>query len=252
MNLALPARAKLNLDLAVLGRRGPHGSHELRTRMQAVELHDLLEVEPAHSTALTVSGFDLPADGSNSLLKAHAAIEAAAGRKLPAKFTLHKRIPPGSGLGGASSDAAAALTALVAIYGLDTELGRLAAQIGSDVPFFLTGGAALVEGIGEKVTPIPSEDAWFAIAWPGIVLSTMAVYAAYDETGGDGPNHLRGAAAKVDPALDEFATRLGDGWQMTGSGSAFFCKCSDRDAAMKAVEKLQCWTVVTPAVGAWR
>ena len=250
MTIALPARAKLNLDLEVVRRR-PDGYHDIRTTVQAIELHDLLLIARADETALTLSGLSV-GNNDNSVLKAHAAVEHAAGRKLPAAFHLHKRIPPGSGLGGASSDAAAALTALVAIYGLDTELGRLAAQIGSDVPFFLTGGAALVEGIGEKVTPIPSEDAWFAVAWPGIVLSTMAVYAAYDETGGDGPNHLRGAAAKVDPALDEFARRLGDGWQMTGSGSAFFCKCSDRDAAMRAVEKLQCWTVVTPAVGAWR
>ena len=248
--IALPARAKLNLDLGIVKRR-PDGLHELRTRVQEIDLHDLLEVEAAAETVLEVSGMEVPATGANSVLKAQAALEAEAGRKLPARFRLHKRIPPGSGLGGASSDAAAALRALATIHGFTGDLRAAARAVGSDVTFFLTGGSALVEAVGEQVTPIAGEPSWFAIAWPGIELSTAAVYGAWDQVGGDGPNALRRAAGHADPRVDEFAARLGPGWQMTGSGSAFFKVCTDRDAAMAATDKVGSWTVVSRSVEAW-
>ena len=130
--------------------------HELRSHVQAIELHDLLEVESAPKTELTITGFEVAKGSDNSVLKAQAALEAAAERALPAAFTLHKRIPPGSGLGGASSDAGAALRALAALYNLKQDLQPIASQVGADVTFFLNGGGALVEGAGERVTPIPS------------------------------------------------------------------------------------------------
>jgi len=249
--LALPARAKLNLDLAVVGRRAD-GMHELRTRMQAIELHDLLEVEAAGKTSLAVTGFEVSEATRNSVLAAHGALEQAAGRPLPAAFRLHKRIPPGSGLGGASSDAAATLRGLAAVHHLKVDLPRVAAVVGADVTFFLSGGAALVEGVGEHVTPLNTGPGWFAIAWPRIELSTAAVYAAWDQVKGVGPNELRRAAAQVDRRVGDFGDRLGPTWQMTGSGSAFFCACSDRAGAAAAVETLDCWTAVTPAIGPWR
>jgi 4-diphosphocytidyl-2-C-methyl-D-erythritol kinase len=250
LNVALPARAKLNLDLKVTGKR-EDGLHELRTHMVAIELHDLLEVEPAARTELEVSG--LPGAGAdrNTVLAAHAALEQAAGRPLPARFRLHKRIPAGAGLGGASSDAAATLRALKALHSLTIDLAPLAAQVGADVTFFLTGGTALVEGIGERITPGEVEAAWFAIAWPGIELSTPLVYRAWDEVGGEGTNGLRRAAARVDPGIDGFADALGESWQMTGSGSAFFRRCPDRASAEAAARTIRCWTTVTRSVGAW-
>ena len=250
LTLALPARAKLNLGLEVLGRR-EDGYHEVRTRLQAVDLHDLLLMEPAAATTTTTSGLELKTTGDNSILKAHAALEHAVGRKLPTRFHLHKRIPPGSGLGGASSDAAAALRGLERIHHVEADLAALAAQIGADVPFFLTGGAALAEATGERLTRISGVQAWFAIAWPGIELSTAAVYRAWDEVGGDPPNQLRRAAAHVDKRLDTFAQRLGPAWQMTGSGSAFFFASTSHDEALKTAAALDCWTAVTHAVGPW-
>src|SRR2546423_12681590 len=96
--LALPAHAKLNLELAVLGVR-PDGYHELRTRFQAISLHDLLLVEPAAATSLEGgSGHD------DLVLRAQRALERAAGRPLPARFRLWKRIPAGAGLAGGSAD----------------------------------------------------------------------------------------------------------------------------------------------------
>jgi 4-diphosphocytidyl-2C-methyl-D-erythritol kinase len=230
--------------------------HELRTVMQAIELHDLLVVESAEETMLSVTGFEVAAGAVNTVMAAHAEVENAVGRRLPASYRLHKRIPPGSGLGGASSDAAAAMRALLSLHGLDLDLKPLAARVGADVTFFLTGGVALVEGMGERVTPVEAATSWFAIAWPGIELSTAAVYQAWDRLGAArererGGNDLRVAASQVDPRLDRFAEHLGEGWQLTGSGSAFFLPCPDRETASAAVEKLDCWTAVTSAVGRW-
>jgi 4-diphosphocytidyl-2-C-methyl-D-erythritol kinase len=154
-------------------------------------------------------------------------------------------------MGGASSDAAAALRGLTALHNLRIDLARIAPKIGADVPFFLTGGAARAEGRGERLTPLPTEPAWFAIAWPDIELLTATVYRAWDEVNGDGPNQLRRAAGRVEPRLEDFAARLGQGWQMTGSGSAFFKRCPDEGAARQATAELDCWTAVTHAVGAW-
>ena len=125
------------------------------------------------------------------------------------------------------------------------DLQPIARQVGADVTFFLDGGGALVEGVGERVTLIPSAAAWYAIAWPEIELSTAEVYRAWDEVKGEGPNDLRRAAERVEPKLEEFAVSLGPHWQMTGSGSAFFKQCENEEAALKAIASFDC-------VGGWR
>jgi 4-diphosphocytidyl-2-C-methyl-D-erythritol kinase len=254
LTLALPARAKLNLDLEVTRRR-EDGFHELRTTFQAIDLHDLVEVERAEQTRFTSSGFGIDPE-NNSVLNALRALEAATGRSLPARIHLHKQIPPGSGMGGASSDAAATLRGLQKIYDLaNTDLRPLAEQLGSDVPFFLTGGRVRAEGRGERITQLPTTPAanvlWFAIAWPGFELSTGDVYRAWDEVKGEGPNHLRRAAGHVEPRLEAFARSLGGGWQMTGSGSAFFKQSATMREAEEAIKKLDCWTAVAQSVAPW-
>ena len=243
MKLALPARAKLNLDLEVLGRRAD-GYHDIRSTMQTIDLHDLLEVETTEETSLEVSGQMAVGVADNSVLKAHQALEHATRSTLPATFRLGKRIPPGSGLGGASSDAAAALKALKALFMLDVDLAPIAQEVGSDVPFFLRGGRARIEGRGERVIPLPTKDSWFAIAWPGIELSTKHVYEAWDEVKGA---DLRRAAEHVEPRLKQFATMLGEGWTMTGSGSAFFKATATENEAKVAIRGLDCWTAVSRA-----
>jgi len=221
--------------------------------MQAIALHDLVEMTPATETSLTCSGMDVNSAQENTVLKAHAALERAAKKPLPTRFHLHKRIPPGSGMGGASSDAATTLLGLRALYQLrEVDLATVAIEIGADVAFFLRGGRVRAEGRGERLTPIHfTEEEWFAIAWPGIELSTAAVYRAWDEVQGDGPNELKRAAEHVDPRVKEFARSLGDGWRMTGSGSAFFKRCANEDEARKAAAGLDGWTTVSPSVGAW-
>lgn len=250
MKVALPARAKLNLDLHVVKRRAD-GFHEIRSHMQAIALHDLLEASPAERTTLQSEGLPVPAAQDNIVLKALAALEHASGRELPTHFHLHKRIPPGAGLGGSSSDAATALRAVVAIHGIDVNIKQIAAAIGADVPFFVSGGRALAEGTGERLTAMLAELEWYAIAWPGIELSTASVYGAWDDTKGEPPNELLTAAKRADSRVEDFAARLGPGWQMTGSGSAFFKRCADQEEGRRAIESLDCWTTVTHSVGAW-
>jgi 4-diphosphocytidyl-2-C-methyl-D-erythritol kinase len=225
-SLVLPAHAKLNLDLAVLGLR-PDGFHEVRTRLQAISLHDLLAIAPAAETSLEGG------TGADDLvLRAQRALEAAVCRPLPARFRLVKRIPVGAGLGGGSADAAAALRGLRRLHSLDCDLRPVAAGLGVDMPDPLAGG-------------------WFALAWPGIEVPTPAVYRAWDEVGGDGGNQLTRAAFAVRPDLAEFAGMLGEGWRMTGSGSAFFRHCSTRAEAERCAGGLACWTAVVRPVPAW-
>ena len=240
----------MNLDLKIVGRL-PDGFHELVTTMQAIALHDLVMVAPAAETSLTADGLTVPQGSENSVLKAHAALEAAARRALPARFHLHKRIPPGSGMGGASSDAAAALVALKTLFRLDVDLAPVALEAGADVPFFLSGGRARAEGRGERLTPMSDEPAWFAIAWPRIELSTASVYRAWDDVKGEGSNDLQRAAEHVDARVRDFARNLGDEWQMTGSGSAFFKRCASEAEAQGAAATLECWAAVTSAVARW-
>lgn len=250
MVLALPARAKLNLRLEVVGTL-PDGRHRLRTEFVAVSLADLLEASPAAESGLEVSGLPLP-PGENLVERARRELEVEFGRALPARLRLHKRIPAGAGLGGGSSDAAAALRALARLHGLEeARLPAVAARLGADVPFLLCGGTARATGAGEVLEPAPPSPGWYVIAWPAIELSTAEVYAAYDRVGGDGRNHLRRAAETLDPRIRSFASGLGDDWDMTGSGSAFFRHFATEAGARRAAQSLSCWTAVVRPVGRW-
>ena len=253
MTIALPARAKLNLDLAVIRRRDD-GYHDVRTTLQAIDLHDLISLTRARTTTLTVSGLGVTKSADNSVLRAHAALEELTNQRLPTAIHLHKRIPPGSGMAGASSDAAATLRGLAALHRITTDLTSIARNLGADVPFFLTGGAAVAEHRGDHLTPIPTRPRWFAIAWPGYELLTPDVYRAWDEMPGEMPNQLTRAAMRIEPRLNEFANALNNesrDWQMTGSGSAFFRPAANEEDARSATQDLKTWTAVAQAVGRW-
>ena len=243
MTIAIAAHAKLNLNLQVLGRR-PDGFHEITTLFQAISLHDLLILERAARTELEGGQPD------DLVLRAQQTLEAATGRRLPARIRVIKRIPVGAGLGGGSSDAAAALRALSELYALDQDLRPLAERLGADVPFFLLGGTAMADGTGERLVPVPQPPGCYALAWPGFSVSTAEVYGAWDRLGGDGDNHLSRAALAVEPRLEEFARGL-PGWRMTGSGTAFFRPCADAAEAERATRNLDCWTAVVWPVAAW-
>lgn len=162
------AYAKLNLCLEIIGKRDDN-YHEITSIMQAVDLHDTLTFAHADDGVLTIECDDpkLAAEGeSNLVLKAAHMLQDAGRVKAGAHITLQKRIPLSAGIGGGSSDAAATLLGLIDLWKLSIgkgELVELAATLGSDVPFFLEGPTALVEGRGERVTRIPSPPAGWAV-----------------------------------------------------------------------------------------
>ena len=182
MALILPAYAKLNLTLDVIGRR-PNGYHDIDSVMQTISLHDLVSVERTDCRVFDVVG---PAvEGENLVLKAARELEGRVGQALPFTIRLFKRIPMGAGLGGGSADAAAFLRAADQVYDLrlkPDELVEIGAAVGQDVPFFLSGGTARAMGLGSTVAPLPPVPArwWFLVVCPPIQVSTRAVYEAVD------------------------------------------------------------------------
>ena len=154
--MRVPAYAKINLTLEVLGRRDD-GYHEVRSILQTVDLADQLDIENAPGLRVEC---DLPGLNGSTNLVWWVAQELAKSRGIEprARIFIRKRIPVSMGLGGGSSDAAAALLALNRLWGLDLsidELSHIAARLGSDVPFFLQGGTALAEGRGDQVSFLP-------------------------------------------------------------------------------------------------
>src|SRR5438045_3159458 len=149
------ARAKVNLFLRVLRRR-EDGFHEIETLMVPIALHDSIEIEPANSFQFHCDERELAGE-DNLVVRATRLFFSETNREPKVRLTLKKRIPHGAGLGGGSSDAAATLRALNRFFeaALPSEkLQELAAQLGSDVPFFLDTGAAICGGRGELVTPM--------------------------------------------------------------------------------------------------
>ena len=200
------APAKVNLTLAVLGTR-PDGFHDLHSVMVPLDLADRLSVSvlpPGTADSLHVDGFDPGPPGDNLVLRAIAVARRHAAASLgpslllpPLAARLDKRIPVAAGLAGGSSDAAATADAALEAWAVDLDAEtrhRIAAELGSDVPFFLAGGPALVEGRGERVTPLGwlrdaggADDAGRSPDRPGLLvvtpdvgISTPAAFAAFD------------------------------------------------------------------------
>lgn len=226
------APAKLTLSLRITGVR-LDGYHELDAEMVALDLHDSLVFEAG--TGLTVHAEipgssgpgEVPSGPDNLVARALTAV----GRQ--ARVRLIKRIPPGAGLGGGSSDAAAVLR-----WAGCSDLA-VAAQLGADVPFCVVGGRASVRGIGESVVELPYEQRHFVLLLPPFGVNTAAVYRAWDEleaagragtdragTGRAGTNDLEAAALVVEPRLvawrDRFAEVSGARPLLAGSGSTWF------------------------------
>ena len=184
------AAAKINLHLGVGGLR-PDGFHELHTVYQAISLHDDLVAMPSDGwsvetrTEAHVDAAALPAAEDNIVTAAARLLAAEHGIEPRAAVEVHNAIPVAGGLAGGSADAAAALVALDALWGLDTphpRLLELAGQLGSDVPNALLGGTVLGTGHGEVVAPVPDPGSWW---WVVVTsregMSTPAVYGHFDE-----------------------------------------------------------------------
>ena len=162
------AYAKINLSLEVTGKRDD-GYHEIKTVLHTIELADRLAFSPADRTSVECDQPSLE-DEHNLVLRTCRLIQEYTGHQGGAAIALHKNIPMAAGLGGGSSDSAAAFKALNALWGTNLEgsmLEELALRLGSDIPFFLNGACALAEGRGEKLTPLPPVSGiWAVVATP--------------------------------------------------------------------------------------
>lgn len=258
------AFAKLNLTLDVLGKR-EDGYHDIKSIMQAISVRDDIEIDidtgKPWSLSCTMEG--IPTDERNLAWKA-AKVYCEAMKKDPNGISIRitKRIPTEAGMGGGSADAAAVLRALNRHYGDPLSimaLAELGAQVGSDVPFCVLCGTAMVEGRGERLKKLPDlPDCFFVICKPDFACSTAELYARLDEeTIGKRPNHqamesalLAGDLEKIahnvynvfDPLVTKEHLELNYiksifdnygafGYQMTGSGSAVFAMVSEFEVA---------------------
>ena len=269
LRLTVRAHAKVNLDLRVLGVRAD-GYHELRTVFQTIELHDTLVCsEKPGPFTLKCRNPGVPLDASNLVWKAAAALWTALGRGgeiRDAVVQIDKKIPVEAGLGGGSSDAAAALLALGRLWGGApvTLLREVGATIGADVPFFLSGGTALGLGRGEEIYPLVDlPPHYVVIVRPPFGVSTAEAYAWYDEDRAAGlrenrefqtlpvpwpsraaqmVNDLEPPVLRRHQEIGAFKIQLREAGAtaaaMSGSGSAVFGLFRSRLAAERAVKPL--------------
>jgi 4-diphosphocytidyl-2-C-methyl-D-erythritol kinase len=275
------APAKLNLFLEVLGKR-PDGYHEIETLMVPVSLYDHLSFEGGTNARIAFLGqwanrgwgggsancHPIPQGADNLVVKAVELLRRRAGTDAGATIRLVKRIPMAAGLGGGSSDAAAALVAANAAWRLGysaRELMPLAAELGSDVPFFLAGGAAMCRGRGERVEPLgPRALSHFVIVQPPEGLATADVYRQCRPA--DSPrtcgtlvealrrgdvraagralhNALQPAAELLSPWIHRMKEDFGRlklaGHQMSGSGTSYYGLCASAAQARRAGAQLR-------------
>jgi 4-diphosphocytidyl-2-C-methyl-D-erythritol kinase len=265
--------AKINLSLDILARRGD-GYHELRSVVHTVALCDTLRFafDQSGSWRLCCDDALLEGDSNLCLRAARAWTEAAQSNGFPpgagGQITLEKRIPYGAGLGGGSGNAWATLAALSRALDRDgkylpaPEAMALAKTLGADVPLFARGGAQVLEGIGERISPLPPLRGWVVLAQPRERISTPQAYGAWDATGstsGHASATLLQAWKNSGARLEDVARCLGNdmragatalgvpvhtgieallhagalGAEMTGSGSAVFGLCRDEAHAQQ-------------------
>lgn len=252
----VPAPAKLNLFLHVVGKR-PDGYHLLQSIFTLIDWADTLHFERREDGALHRhdQGDALPPD--DLCLRAARALQAQSGCSFGADIHIEKRLPAGAGMGGGSSDAASTLLALNRLWGLNWPLSKLlplGLSLGADVPFFLGGTPAFVEGIGEVLHPISLPEQWFAVIKPSQSIATkdifsspllarsnsVAIVAGFpahnssELSEGFGRNDLQPAAealsTEVGQALQLLQREFGNS-RMTGSGSAVFARVVGKEGA---------------------
>ena len=263
------AHAKINLTLDVTGRRAD-GYHTVEMVMQSVGLHDDVTLRPADGISLTCSRPDLPTDSGNLAFRAAELFFRETGAAGGCAIHIEKRIPVAAGLAGGSTNAAAVLRALNALYGAglsDDTLCAMGLKLGADVPFCLLGGTMLAEGIGEKLTRLPAAPRGCAVLCkPPFAVSTKAVYEAIDSvTLPERPdtagmlraieagnwhgvcarlsNVMEMVTAEHHPEIGEIRRILldcgADGARMSGSGPTVYGLFSAKTNAETAVQRLK-------------
>lgn len=258
--LEVPAPAKLNLFLHVVGRRHD-GYHLIQSAFALIDWMDTLHFELRQDGQLSREDLTTPLPADDLVLRAARALQMVTGTALGAHIGVEKHIPSQAGMGGGSSDAASCLLALNRLWGLRLPLGALVdigASLGADVPFFLAGGNAWVEGIGERIAALALPPAHYLVAKPPQGLDTAAVFRHPDlkrdsdaarisgfaaNPLGFGRNDLQPVARQLCPdvsqALSWLETQGLDG-RMTGSGSAVFASVPE---AFRAADAPDGWRV---------
>jgi len=266
-SVTIAAPAKLNLALAVVGKRAD-GYHDLRSVFARLDLADDVRVAP-HRALEVRNTMDI-GPGEDLAARAVRVLAREVGREPHAFVRIRKRIPLAAGLGGGSSDAAATMRALAALWGIDADLVRIAAVVGSDVPFFAADAAvALVSGRGDVVAPLPAprEPLHVVVLRPPVRLRTSDVFAELgrEEMGHFGhvdalaqafrdgtvtpetlrahaDNALLGAAERRCEAIASWraaAAARGIGLALTGSGPTLFAVADDRGDALRIARILR-------------
>lgn len=244
----LSAPAKLTLSLRVTGVR-PDGYHLISSEMVSLDLADTLVVEPGEGLVIS-AGAEGATGGEGTVAPVTVGPDNLVSRALAAvdrtaRVELIKRIPPGAGLGGGSSDAAAILR-----WAGRPDTG-VAVGLGADVPFCLNGGRALVAGIGEVLQPLPYREQSFILLLPPFGVSTVAVYRMWDQLHQEARlpspefthNELEAPALAVEPRLELWRQLLADATgrepRLAGSGSTWFVEGSPADVGLDGQEWLE-------------
>ncbi|MDO5693293.1 MAG: 4-(cytidine 5'-diphospho)-2-C-methyl-D-erythritol kinase [Pseudomonadota bacterium] len=247
----VPAPAKLNLFLHITGRRAD-GYHLLQSAFMLIDWCDTLHFERRPGGAISRQDLGAPLPPDDLVTRAAHALQQATGCAEGAHIGIFKRIPAQAGMGGGSSDAASTLLALNRLWSLRltrTQLARIGLSLGADVPFFIHGGHAWVEGIGEQIRPLALPPARFLVAKPPQGLETSAIFGAPElkrdsepaiisgfaaDPYGFGRNDLQPVAQRLCPQVSEgleWLARLGLQGRMTGSGSAVFARVPQAQVA---------------------
>ena len=253
----LPAPAKMNLFLHVVGRR-PDGMHLLESLFILIDLADTLDIEVIESGEIVRTG-DVVGDPEKDLcVRAARSLRAASGCRLGARIHVVKRIPSGAGLGGGSSDCATTLLALNRLWGLGwgrQELMDIGQSLGADVPFFIFGQNAFAAGTGNELTAFDAPPGHWAVAMPEKPTSTALIFSDKGLTRDTksltmshlsdrmrtqwpffGHNDLQPVAARINPQIQTALDFFGPEARMTGSGSAVFVPAaSPEDARSKLI-----------------
>lgn len=254
--MIVPAPAKLNLFLHVVGRRAD-GYHLLQTLFQLLDQGDLLHIEPAPTLELN----DLPGvpREANLVWRAARALQQHSGCDLGARLHLEKRLPAGGGLGGGSSDAASTLLALNRLWQLGLDIDTLAGiglGLGADVPVFVRGHSAFAEGVGERLSPVDLPVCWFVVINPGCHVETARIFrdssltrdtplmtmATLREPGYETRlrNDCEAVVRRLHPEVADALDWLGQfgSSRLTGTGACVFLATGNEDEARRILHRI--------------
>ena len=251
-SLILHCPSKLNLTLEVLKKKD-NGMHEIKSHFQLIDLCDVMHIEKSNAQQSSIrTNASIDIDSKKNL--AYQAIEALSehvSQELHCNIIIEKNIPIGGGLGGGSSDAAAALIGINKIFSLKlnvSELMKIGLKLGADVPFFVAGKNAIASGIGEQLSEINSETNKFLVISPPIHSSTQEMFQIWDEL--HEQNILQSTAEDENSFLQIFLQRhlevkaifkelvVDAPFKLSGTGSTIFCAVEDDKRIRKTLKKI--------------